>query len=146
MEVHLRDTRYLPLCTTRNAMQGATVRLGSPFQSQPMSQLSDNLTSRRELLGMDVTEIHVALNRLGLDVAYSTVAGWFNGSRGVRSLKHLNALCVVLQTDLNSLGGEDEIEMVEGPVRVTAAREMKELSETQQEAVLAVIRSMKESK
>lgn len=95
---------------------------------------------------MNVKEVHEALSLAGTSVAYSTVAGWFNGSREVRSLKHLKALCAVLQTDLNSLGGDDEIEVVEGAVRVTAARELKDLSETQQEAILAIIRSMRPSK
>lgn len=108
-----------------------------------MSRLSDNLTTRRESLGMDVTEVHTALVRAGFDVAYSTVAGWFNGSRGVRSVKHLRGLCDILQTDLNALMSGDEIEIVEGEVRVIAAREMKQLTDAQQEAVLAIIRSMK---
>jgi hypothetical protein len=108
-----------------------------------MSRLSDNLTTRRESLGMDVTEVTAALNRAGYAVPYSTVAGWFNGSRGVRNVKHLRALCDILQTDLNALMGGDEIEIVEGETRVIAAREMKELTDTQQEAVLALIRSMK---
>ena len=92
---------------------------------------------------MEVTAVHANLNRAGIDVAYSTVAGWFNGSRGVRNVKHLRALCAILETDLNALLGGDEIEIVEGEVRVIAAREMKRLTDAQQEAVLAIIRSMK---
>lgn len=109
-----------------------------------MSQLSDNLTVRREALGLSVPQVHQELNRLGFPVAFSTVAGWFNGSRGVRKMEHLKALCVVLQTDLNSLTGE-EIEVAEGPIPASIVRELAELSPVQKEAVLAMIRAMKGS-
>lgn len=107
-----------------------------------MSQLSDNLTARRDKLGMSVPEVHAAMNRMGFDVAFSTVAGWFNGNRGVRKMEHLKALCVVLQTDLNSLGS-DEIEFADGKVEASVIRELRDLTPAQQEAVLALVRSMK---
>lgn len=110
-----------------------------------MSQLSDNLTTRREQLGLSVPQVHAALNERGFDVAFSTVAGWFNGSRGVRKMEHLKALCAILQTDLNSLTG-DEIEVAEGPIDATVVRELRELTATQREAVLAVIRTMRTTK
>lgn len=109
-----------------------------------MSTLSAILTARRELLGLDVTDVHAALNRRGIDVAYSTVAGWFNGSRGVRGMEKLRALCSVLEMDLNALGG-DEIEIAEGALDATVVREMRELSQEQREAVLAVIRTMRKT-
>lgn len=107
-----------------------------------MTRLSENLTARRESLGLTVPQVHAALNARGIDVAFSTVAGWFNGNRGVRKMEHLKALCVVLQTDLNTLTG-DEVEIAEGPVDVTVVRELRELSPAQREAVLAVIRTMR---
>ena len=107
-----------------------------------MSQLSDNLTARREHLKMKVPQVHAALNARGFDVAFSTVAGWFNGSRGVRSMEHLKALCAILQTDLNSLTGDDVV-IVEDALGVSVAREMESLNPTQREAVLALVRSMK---
>ena len=107
-----------------------------------MSQLSDNLTARREVLGLNVPEVHAELNRRGFPVAFSTVAGWFNGNRGVRKMEHLKALCAVLKTDLNKLTG-DEVEIVEGPVDATIAREVRGLPAAQKEAVLALVRSMK---
>ena len=91
---------------------------------------------------MSVPEVHAAMNRLGFDVAFSTVAGWFNGSRGVGKMEHLKALCVVLQTDLNTLAG-DEIEIAEGKVEATVLRELREITPAQREAVLALIRTMK---
>lgn len=109
-----------------------------------MTLLSDNLTARRESLGLSVPQVHAALNRLGYDVAFSTVAGWFNGSRGVRKMDHLKALCAVLETDLNTMTG-DEVEIVEGKVDVALAREIRELSPAQRESILSMIRSMKPS-
>lgn len=107
-----------------------------------MSQLSDNLTAQRDRLGMSVSDVHAALNRKGFPVAFSTVAGWFNGSRGVRKMEHLKALCAVLQTDLNTLAG-DEVEVAEGRIEASVVREMRDLDETQREAVLAIVKSMK---
>lgn len=107
-----------------------------------MKQLSKNLTKRRKEKCRSVPEVHAELNRMGLDVAFSTVAGWFNGSRGIRDIQHLKALCVVLDSDLNALAG-DEVKVVEGEVDVTIVREMNELTPVQREAVLAVIRSMR---
>lgn len=123
-------------------MQVASIGFREPQPSQPMTHLSDSLTTRRESLGLSVPQVHAALNARGVDVAFSTVAGWFNGNRGVRKMEHLKALCVVLQTDLNTLMG-DEVEIAEGPVDVTVVRELRELTPTQRESVLAVIRAMK---
>lgn len=107
-----------------------------------MSQLSSNLTARRDALGLTVPQVHAALTRAGTDVAESTVYGWFNGSRGIRKMEHLKALCAVLETDLNAMLG-DEIEVAEGPVEATIVRELKDLQPAQREAVLALIRTMR---
>ena len=107
-----------------------------------MSRLSDNLTARREQLGLKVADVHRRLTQAGHQVEYSTVAGWFNGSRGVRNMDHLKALCSILQSDLNSLAGA-EIEVAEGPLESTVVRELRDLTPEQREAVLALIRSMK---
>jgi transcriptional regulator with XRE-family HTH domain len=130
------------VCTTRTCYASGVARLAVHHPSQPMTLLSDNLTARRDSLGLSVPQVHAALNARGIDVAFSTVAGWFNGSRGVRKMEHLKALCAVLQTDLNSLG-KDEIEVAEGPVDSTVIRELRDLAPAQREAVLAVIRTMK---
>ena len=111
--------------------------------SQPMSRLALNLSARRESLDMTVEDVTRLLNERGVDVAYSTVAGWFNGNRSERwKMDHLKALCDVLQTDLNTMAG-DEAHVVEGKVPVSVARELANLSPAQQEAVLALVRSMK---
>ena len=107
-----------------------------------MSTLSDNLTARRESIGLNVPQVYAALTLRGIRVAESTVYGWFNGSRGVRKMDHLKALCDVLQTDLNTLTG-DEAEVAEGPIPATIVRELAGLSDVQKEAVLATIRAMK---
>lgn len=107
-----------------------------------MSHLSDNLTNRREELGMLVEDVQAAMNRAGFDVAYSTVAGWFNGSRGVRKMEHLKALVAVLQSDLNTLAG-DEVEIAEGRLESTLVRDLRDLTPAQREAVAAIVRTMK---
>lgn len=137
--------RRARVCAARNGYARGITTLSItplPIESRPMSQLARNLTAQREKAGLTVTQVHVALNRLGYAVAFSTVAGWFNGSRGVRSMEHLKALCAILQTDLDTLTG-DTIEISEGPISATIAREAKGLPMAQQEMVLALIRSMK---
>lgn len=109
-----------------------------------MKPLAVNLTARREALGLTVPQVHDALSARGYEVAFSTVAGWFNGNRGVRKMEHLKALCAILQTDLNSLTG-DEVEVAEGPMDATIAREVRDLPAAQKEAVLALVRTMKAS-
>lgn len=94
---------------------------------------------------MEVKDVHAALDRLGVGVAYSTVAGWFNGSRGVRDMQHLRALCDVLQTDMNTLTS-GSIAVVEGKVPVQIQRELEGMTPEAQELVLAVIRNMRGSK
>lgn len=107
-----------------------------------MTRLSDNLTARRKALHMSVPKVHAALNRAGFDVASTTVYGWFNGSRGIRNMEHLKALCEILKTDLNSIA-DDETEIVEGKVEVAIVRELNDLHPQQRETILAVIRGMK---
>lgn len=107
-----------------------------------MSQLSDNLTAQRESLGMDVADVHAKMQARGHAVAYSTVAGWFNGSRGIRYMEHLQALCEILKTDMNTLTGSS-IALVEGKVPVQIQRELEEMSPESQELVLALVRNMK---
>lgn len=107
-----------------------------------MSALSQNLTARRESLGLTVPQVHAALTLRGINVAESTVYGWFNGSRGVRNMEHLRALVGVLQTEVDRMLG-DEAEVVEGTTQVMIARELHGLSDLQMEAVLATIKAMK---
>ena len=108
--------------------------------SQPMSQFATNLTFRRESLGLEVTDVAAELNRRGFDVAYSTVAGWFNGSRGKRwDVDELKALLDILQTDLQSMTG-GEAELVEGSVsKVLLARKLQDMPEAQAQALLALL-------
>lgn len=107
-----------------------------------MSRLSDNLTARRKALGMSVPDVHAALGRLGVDVAFSTVASWLNGTRSVRKMEHLQALCKVLQTDLNTITG-GEIEIADNQVEAQILRDLRDVSPAQRELVLALVRSLK---
>jgi len=107
-----------------------------------MSKLSKNLAVRREALGLSVPQVQQELNRMGFNVAFSTVAGWFNGNRGVRKMEHLKALCKILKTDLNALT-KDDMEAADSPINIAIVREIAGLTPIQQAAVLATIRAMK---
>lgn len=108
-----------------------------------MSTFHGNLTKRRDDLGMTVDDVVAELGRRGFVLAYSTVAGWFNENRGKRwKVDELRALLDVLQTDLESMGS-GEAELVEEPVPAATAREMRRLSPEQQQAILAMVRSMR---
>ena len=108
-----------------------------------MSQFLSNLNARRESLGLEVKEVTAELNRRGFDLAYSTVAGWFNGSRGERwKVEELMALLDVLQTDLATMAGGDAV-LVEEPVPAQTAKEMRGLTAAQQQAILAMVKTMK---
>lgn len=110
-----------------------------------MSQFAINLNARREAIGLEVKEVAAELNRRGLDLAYSTVAGWFNGNRGKRwDVKELEELLDVLKTDFNSMAG-GEAELIEQKVPALTARAMESLTEEQQQAVFAMVRTMKGS-
>lgn len=109
-------------------------------ESQPLSQFARNLTSRRESLGLEVKDVAAELNRRGFDLAYPTVAGWFNGSRGVRwKVDELKALLSILQTDLESMTGSD-VALVEGSkTKVELARRLRDIPDVQAEALLALL-------
>lgn len=93
---------------------------------------------------MEVTDVHAEFNRRGIDVAYSTVAGWFNGSRGERwKVNELKALLDVLQTDLDSMTAGEAV-LVQNPVRVAIQEELEKLSDAEQQAYLALLRSRRE--
>lgn len=112
----------------------------APNQSQLMSQFASNLTSRRDSLGLTVDHVVAELNRRGHSLAYSTVAGWFNGSRGKRwDVEELKALLDILQTDLQAMTG-GEAELVEGSaVKVELARRLRDLPDAQAQALLALL-------
>src|SRR5690242_21283950 len=64
-----------------------------PQTSLVMSLFTDNLTARMKWLDMDLEKVTAELNRRGINVGYSTVAGWLNGNRGTRwDVKQLQGL------------------------------------------------------
>ncbi|WP_426287493.1 hypothetical protein [Luteibacter sp. E-22] len=108
-----------------------------------MSKLSDNLNVRRDQLGLRVEDVVAELAKRGIDRAFSTVAGWFNGSRGTRwNMDELRALLDILQTDLDSIT-KGQVELIEEKLPAATAREMQGLPEEQQQAILAMVRAMK---
>lgn len=107
-----------------------------------MSELSDNLTSRRVALDLSVPQVVAALGLRGLTVAYSTVAAWFNGNRKPQKMDHLKLLCEVLQTSISEMAGEDP-EFAQNSFESVLLKESRDLPPAQREAVLALIRSMR---
>lgn len=107
-----------------------------------MNKVSANLTKRRDSLGMKVDDVVAELAARGINRAYSTVAAWFNGTRGSRwDMDELKALLDVLQTDLDSIT-EGQVELVEEKIPAATARAMRGLTEAQQQAILAMVKSM----
>lgn len=127
----------------RNASPSPTL-CNRSHQSLFMSRFTDNLTARMKHLGMEVQDVHAELTRRGFPVEYSTVAGWLNGHRGGRwKVDELQGLLEVLQTNLAEMAGHAEL--VEAPVPAITAREMQKLSMEQQQAILAMVKSMTSS-
>lgn len=108
-----------------------------------MSRFPENITSRRNDLGMSVEDVVSALQARGHAVEYSTVAGWFNGSRGKRwKVDELKSLLDILQTTLPAMAG-DEAELVEDAISAATAREMRDLPPEKQQLIYAMVKSMK---
>jgi hypothetical protein len=106
-----------------------------------MSKFLDNLNAQRDRLGFTVESLTAELNRRGISVASPTVASWLNGHRGTRwKVDELKALLDILQTDLQAMS--EGAELVEDPVSAATARAMQALSPEQQQAILAMVRSM----
>jgi hypothetical protein len=109
-----------------------------------LSRFCENLNAQRDKLGLRIEDVTAELNRRGFSVSYSTVAGWFNGSRGTRwKVDELRTLLDILQTDLDAMAGEAEL--VEEPIPAATAKEMRALTLAQQQAILAMVKSMKHS-
>lgn len=119
------------------------LQTGRAKASHTMSKISENLTARRDALGLSNEDVVAGLASRGIDRAYSTVTSWFNGTRGSRwNMEELKALLDILQTTLDEIT-EGEVELIEDKLPAATAREMQGLSEEQQQAVLAIVRSMK---
>lgn len=126
-----------------NASPAPTLRKLVLRGSQAVSRFTDNLTKRMRQLGMDVGSVTAELNRRGISVAYSTVAGWLNGARGSRwNVDELQGLLEVLQTDLAAMAGHAEL--IEAPIAALIAKETQKLPPEQQQAILAMVKTMTE--
>lgn len=110
--------------------------------SQSVNRVQANLKARQIKLGLTIDDIVSELAARGIERKYPTIAGWLNGSRGSRwNMDELKALLDVLQTDLDSIT-EGEVELVEEKIPAATARAMRGLSESQQQAVLAMVKTM----
>ena len=107
-----------------------------------MSELSNNLFCRRVELGYSVPQVHKALGLIGVTVAESTVAAWFNGGRRPQDMQHLKALCKVLRTTISEMAGEDP-EFAKNSLESALLAESREIDPSQLEAVLAIMRTMR---
>lgn len=106
-----------------------------------MSVLSQNLTDRLRDKRLKVADVVDELNRRGFNLAYSTVAAWFNGGRKPRKMEHLKALCEVLETSISEMAGEDP-EFAQNAFESVLLQEGRRLAPAQREAILATIKSM----
>lgn len=107
-----------------------------------MSTLSENLNRRRVELKLSVPDVTAALQRMGIEVAYSTVAAWFNGGRKPKDMEHLKALCATLDTSISEMAGEDP-EFAQNAFETKLLEETRLLEPTQREAVMAIVASMR---
>lgn len=111
-----------------------------------MSNISDRLNLHRKNAGIKIGWITQELAKLGIDRAESTVAGWFNGSRGSRwDMDELLAVLHVMGLEIDWLK-DGEVELVEERIPAEIAREARNLTPEQQQAVLAIVRTMTTTK
>ena len=109
-----------------------------------MSEFTDRIDSRRRELGLTIADVTSALQLQGVEVAYPTVAAWFNGGRGDRwRPEELFALLELLQTDLavvigNGLAATPDLS---GPIYNAISRELASLTAQQQAALLSLVKS-----
>jgi transcriptional regulator with XRE-family HTH domain len=76
-----------------------------------------------------------------IDMDESTVSLWLSGQRTPR-VKNIEKLARALDVELAEIWSGSESEP-QSPVQAAVVDEMKAMSETQQEAILAMIRAMK---
>jgi hypothetical protein len=111
-----------------------------------MSDFTDRINSRRKELGLSITDVVSLLQLRGVEVAYQTVASWFNGERGDRwKPSELLVLLGLLQTDLAAMAGDSlsELPDLTSPIYNATSRELASLRELQQVALLSLIKSFR---
>lgn len=104
-----------------------------------MSKFTDNLTAQRKKLRMTIPDVVAALEKRGISRAESTVAQWFNGTRGNRvDTDDIKALLDVLQTTFEEMyAGTDDQERVD--TMRTRLRKWSDLSPEAQAVVDSMI-------
>jgi transcriptional regulator with XRE-family HTH domain len=111
-----------------------------------MSDFTDRIDSRRKELDLSLADVVSLLQLHGVDVAYQTVASWFNGERGDRwKPSELLILLGLLQTDLAAMAGNglSELPDLSSPIYNATSRELASLTELQQVALLSLIKSFR---
>ncbi len=111
-----------------------------------MSDFTDRIDARRKELGLSLADMVALLQLQRVDVAYPTVASWFNGERGDRwKPNELLVLLDLLQTDLAAMAGNglSELPDLSNPIYNATYRELATLTESQQAALLSLIMSFR---
>lgn len=101
-----------------------------------MSSLSRRLTQARDAAGLTNKEV---AQRLGLDE--STVSLWMNGKRTPR-VENLQKLAAELDVEMSELWQGEEV-LPATPAQRAMVEEMADMSQAQQEALLALARAMR---
>ena len=97
-----------------------------------MSTLASNLTARRKTLGMSIADVTARLNAADVQVAESTVAGWFNENRGVRwKMEQLYALVGILQTTIDEMMDGEGVVIEGAKARVALGQRINNMTEEQ---------------
>lgn len=106
-----------------------------------MRQLNEKLDVLRRELGYTYEDVQEKLEARGVHVTPAAVGHWFNGTRKPRSMKHLMALCSVLNTSIAAIVGDD-IEIVESAKEQVILKQFRAMSPEQQAALLALAATM----
>lgn len=102
-----------------------------------MRQLNEKLDELRRSLGYTYEQVQGKLEARDVHITAAAVGHWFNGTRKPRSMKHLQALCAVLESTLAAVVG-DEIEIAESAKEQLILKQFRGMSPEQQGAFLAL--------
>jgi transcriptional regulator with XRE-family HTH domain len=106
-----------------------------------MRQLHEKLNELRRAKGFTYEEVQHKLEERGIHLSHATVGHWFNGTRKPRSMKHLQALCAVLETSLSAVV-DDDFTYAESDREQVLLDQFRSMTAEQQSAYLVLGTSM----
>lgn len=111
-----------------------------------MSDFADKINNRRKELGLSYEDVYarVLQHKWSPNVkppSESTVGNWLGGLRRPRHMEHLTALCEALNLSLDEAVKDQEPEPLTA-VETSLLRVVRELSDEQAQAVLAIASTM----